>query len=484
MKKLTYMDTRGSEYGISMNEVILRSTSKAGGLFIPEYIPSFSRASRCHPANHKDYQSFLTTFLLEMGLDFHSSRLEKVIREAYKPFWKQQFLSLKEIGPNYLLNLHYGPTESFKDYALAPMGGIINALLEDMDQKAIVLAATSGDTGSAALAGLGSDLVSVIVLYPHNRVSDIQERQMTYFAKQKESHAFSVKNSDFDYCQTTVKKVFNDLDFATLLSQKGYLLLSANSINWLRICIQTAYMAWITYIAKNAPTVVIPSGNSGHWLAAWYAKKMFGNELIGGIKIATNDNNILERVFTTGEHYPNGSTSTTSPSMDIDISSNFERPICHILGVEKTANLYKNKSWKLTTEELQLLNSEIPADHVWSASQEKVAMTQYNIATEYGITVDPHTATGLSILYGEGKVIGNHIFVSTANASKFLESTVEAVLKQKDIHAFSYVRALNIETSDLTSRLFNLSADDVDKDRRVIKFDSHEELERIITILV
>ncbi|MFK7779560.1 MAG: threonine synthase, partial [Candidatus Gracilibacteria bacterium] len=436
MTKVQYVDTRGIDPRIlTACEVVLEGTTSSKGLWVPRKIPKFSD-EQILALRDGSFIDVMVAFLDEFGFigkdAIPLNDAVKLVIEAYENFLHDDILNLRPIDGqgNFILDLCFGPTMSFKDYALALLGKIIPYLLKRKGMRGIVLGATSGDTGPAGMANVASEDMFVYIIYPDGRTSIGQEQQMIYLSG-KIAQAFAMKGLTFDDSQFLAKGCFNDQKFLDKLEQKGIKLISINSINWLRIMAQTAYMFHVSMkpvfskgTFPSTPNFVIPSANSGHWLGAWIAKQMGAN--IGNIVLALNQNNILERVINTGKHEPSGVIPTLAPAMDIDISSNFERVLYFIYGSGYTSDCMVRDQGVFTIlpELFMELKNEISA---YSVSDDEIRKQIKEIYERLGIIIDPHTATAFAFPEKCKDYSGNNVFVSTAHPMKFMDTITEVL---------------------------------------------------------
>ncbi|MDF2597677.1 MAG: thrC, partial [Methylobacterium brachiatum] len=320
--------------------------------------------------------------------------LDRMIDESYATFRHPAVCPLAQLDDNlFLLELFHGPTLAFKDVAMQLLGRLMDHVLAKRDTRATIVGATSGDTGSAAVEAFGGlDRVDIFILYPHGRVSEVQRRQMTSVPAQN-VHALAVDGT-FDDCQNLVKALFQHAEFADAVRLSG-----VNSINWARVAAQAVYY-FTSAVALGAPhrpvSFAVPTGNFGDVLAGWVAKRM--GLPIERLMIGTNANDILVRTLEHGAYELRGVVPTTSPSMDIQISSNFERLLFEALGRNAStlsrlmAGLKQSGGFSLSPDVLATVRSEFDAVAVPESDvMEEIALTQ--AAT--GIVLDPHSAIGV-----------------------------------------------------------------------------------------
>ena len=387
-----YLSTRNNELKESFLNVLFQGLSKEGGLFLPSAWPSISIEN----LRGKNYQEIahavISPFVQE---DISDEDLVLIVNKTYQSFNPKSIAPLVNIEKNkYILELFYGPTLAFKDYALQFLGNLFSHVLENSNRKITVLGATSGDTGSAAInAFKGKNDIQVFILHPHQMVSEVQRRQMTTVGE-KNVHNIALKGT-FDDCQKIVKKLFLDDELQSKTS-----LTAVNSINWARLIAQAVYYFW-AYIQSNQEKVnfIVPSGNFGNVFSARIAK--FMGLPIDRLHVATNENDILHRTISEGKMRINSVKKTHSPSMDIQVSSNFERQLFE--SAKRDSDMVQKIMQSFAETGEQVLSDQIVQDmqliyttHSVSNSQTLETIKYYN--EHYDYLADPHTATGLYVL--------------------------------------------------------------------------------------
>jgi threonine synthase len=318
---MRYVSTRGEAPALGFSDAVLAGLARDGGLYVPEAWPSFS-ADEIRSMRGLAYADLairvLTPFL---GGEIKPRVFERLVREAYGTFRHAAVCPLVQTGPDrYVLELFHGPTLAFKDVAMQLLARLMDHILAERGERATIVGATSGDTGGAAIdAFAGRERTDVFILFPHDRVSPVQQRQMTTSGA-KNVHAIALEGN-FDDCQGILKDLFNNHSFRDRVQLSG-----VNSINWARVMAQIVYY-FSSALSLGAPdravSFVVPTGNFGDIFAAYAAKRM--GLPVESLVIATNDNDILARTLESGEYRTRGVVVTTSPSMDIQVSSNFER---------------------------------------------------------------------------------------------------------------------------------------------------------------
>ena len=436
---LLYTSTRDANEKVTASQAILKGLAKDGGLFVPEYIPKLSV-----PIEQLKDMSYQETAYEVMKLyftDFTEEELKKCINSAYdSKFDTPEIAPLVKANGAYYLELFHGSTIAFKDMALSilPYLMITSARKNHVENDIVILTATSGDTGKAALAGFADvQGTKIIVFYPKDGVSPIQKKQMV---TQRGKNTFVVGiNGNFDQAQTGVKQMFSDKALAEQMAAKGYQFSSANSINIGRLVPQIAYYvyAYAKMVAKGelkdgeAMNVVVPTGNFGNILAAYYAKQM--GVPIHKLICASNENKVLYDFFRTGNYDKNREfILTTSPSMDILISSNLERLIFQIAGRDAEKNkafmgqLSGQGSYQITED----MRSQLSDFYGNYASEEETAAIIKEIYETDGYVIDTHTAVAASV-YEKYKVdsgdTAKTVIASTASPYKFTRSVMTAI---------------------------------------------------------
>jgi len=318
---MRYISTRGQAPSLSFEEAMLSGLARDGGLYVPESWPELSSADIARFAGMSYEEVAFEVMFPFIGDTFEPEEFRAIIARAYAGFGHTARCPLVQLEPgHFLLELFHGPTLAFKDVAMQLIGQMFQTVLTRRRSRVTIVGATSGDTGSAAIeAFAGLDAVDVFIMYPHGRVSDVQRRQMTT-PTASNVHALAV-DGDFDTCQSLLKDMFNDHSFRDDVHLAG-----VNSINWARILAQVVYY-FTAAVAVGAPerhiSFTVPTGNFGDIFAGYVAKRM--GLPIDRLVIATNQNDILHRTLETGQHQKAGLKPSISPSMDIEVSSNFER---------------------------------------------------------------------------------------------------------------------------------------------------------------
>ena len=415
---MKYISTRGEAPVLGFEDVLLAGLARDGGLYVPEVWPTLDTKTIAGFAGRKFADVAVDIVSRFAGNSIPRHELERMADAAYASFGHPAITPLTQIDHDrFVLELFHGPTLAFKDVAMQYLARLMDYVLEKRGARATIVGATSGDTGGAAVeAFAGSPRLDVVILYPEGRVSDVQRRMMTTPVDDN-VHAVAIKGT-FDDCQALVKGLFNDHAFRDRVALTG-----VNSINWARIVAQvTYYFAAATSLgAPHRPvTFSVPTGNFGDIFAGYVARRM--GLPIERLIIATNDNDILRRAHETGVYEMQGVTATTSPSMDIQISSNFERYLFEASGrdaarVRAQMNaLAQGKRFDLG-QQAEAMRSDFAA---YSASEAEVADAIRHVGVESAYLMDPHTACGWVALKKAGRGSGAPgVVLSTAHPAKF-----------------------------------------------------------------
>ena len=439
-----YGSTRGNGRKVKASQAILKGLSEDGGLYVPDHIPVLDKSLK--ELSELDYRGTVYEIMKLFLTDFTEDELRSCIERAYdSKFDTEEIVPLAKTAGAYYLELFHGPTIAFKDMALSILPHLmtVSAKKNGVDNEIVILTATSGDTGKAALAGFaGVEGTRIIVFYPKNGVSPIQEKQMV---TQKGSNTLVVGiHGNFDDAQTGVKKLFSDRELAEEMEKKGYQFSSANSINIGRLVPQICYYVYAYTrllgegrIAEGEiVNVAVPTGNFGNILAAYYAKNM--GLPIGKLICASNENKVLYDFFRTGTYDRNREfVLTASPSMDILISSNLERLIYRIGGEDADRNrqlmaALGNQGKYEITEEMRASLEDFYGNY---ATESQTAAEIRRLYEECGYVIDTHTAVASAVYrkYREETGDGRQtIIASTASPFKFARSVMNAIGGKED----------------------------------------------------
>ncbi len=418
MSDVEYISTRGEAPSLGFCDALLAGLARDGGLYVPREWPQMSKKA-IRALRGKSYEEVA----FEVLLPFTNGEIEPdvfraMIDEAYATFKHPAVAPLVQTGPNsFVLELFHGTTLAFKDVAMQLLARLMDHVLEKRGERATIVGATSGDTGGAAIdAFAGRSRTDIFILFPHGKVSPVQQRQMTS-SKDENVHAIAVEGN-FDDCQNLVKAMFNDVPFRDRVGLSG-----VNSINWARIMAQVVYY-FTSAVALGAPdrkvSFTVPTGNFGDIFAGYVAKKM--GLPIDTLVIATNDNDILARTMKTGRYEMKGVSATTSPSMDIQISSNFERLLFEAYGRDAAAirsameGLKQSGAFEIQPDALKFIRKDFRAGR---ATQKEVAKTIKAVLAETGYLLDPHTAVGVHVANKFEKPQSPMVVLATAHPAKF-----------------------------------------------------------------
>ena len=437
---MEYISTRNNKNTFTFKDVFLKGLAPDGGLFIPKSLKKFTK-DELKSFKNLSYQDLAKKIIFPFIGDFMSeSELSDIIKKSYSVFRKENAVHLTNGSNNALdidiLELFHGPTLAFKDVAMQLIGNFYEYYLKKNNQGINIIVATSGDTGAAAIDAIkGKKNMNIFVLHPHNKISTVQRKIMT---TAKEQNIFNLAiNGNFDDCQNLVKSMFSDQDFSNSINMSG-----VNSINWARIIAQSVYYFYAYFqsefvkrnLYKELINFSVPTGNFGDVYAGYLAKKM--GLPINKLIVATNDNDILHRAISKGNFEVKKVFQTLSPSMDIQVASNFERLIYDINDFSDT------ETEKVMTEIKKTGNYKIPKDKIAkikkdflssSLSVEETIKIIINLSVaprSCPVIVDPHTAVGLGAILkviDENKDSGintaNTIALATAHSAKFPEAS-------------------------------------------------------------
>ncbi len=415
---MKYISTRGNSPALSFEDTMLTGLAPDGGLYVPEDIPTLTSEEIAGLAGLSYEETAFRIMRPFIGETFTDEEFRALIANAYEGFRHDARAPLVQLGPNhFLLELFHGPTLAFKDFAMQLIGQLFQAVLARRGERITIVGATSGDTGSAAIEAFkGLDNVDVFILYPHGRVSEVQRRQMTTPAEAN-VHALAV-DGDFDNCQAAVKAMFADTGFRDEVR-----LAAVNSINWARIVAQIVYY-FVAGAALGAPhrkiSFTVPTGNFGDIFAGYIAKRM--GLPIERLVVATNRNDILHRTIQSGDYTKEGVEPTISPSMDIEVSSNFERALFDAYGRDAGAirqlmgDLSGQGGFKVSQGAIETLREHFDSGR---CSEEETAATITKVQKATGEIVCPHTAVGIKVAEEQPTSAVPMITLATAHPSKF-----------------------------------------------------------------
>lgn len=422
---IEYVSTRGEAPALGFSDALLTGLALDGGLYVPREWPELS-ADEIRQLRALPYAEVAFRLLrLFIGGEIPDRDLKRIVDEAYGTFRHPAVCPLIQTAPaEFVLELFHGPTLAFKDVAMQLLARLMDHVLTERGERVTIVGATSGDTGGAAIhAFAGMERADVFILFPHGRVSPVQQRQMTT-SPASNAHALAIEGT-FDDCQALLKAMFNDHGFRHRVSLAG-----VNSINWARIVAQIVYY-FTSAISLGSPdrpvSFVVPTGNFGDIFAGYAAHQM--GLPVDRLVIATNENDILARTLATGEYATRPVVATTSPSMDIQVSSNFERLLFDASG--RKADEVRNSMQNLLQTGRFTVNADTLAQirALFGAGRASVAETSQVIRDTLaasGYLADPHTATALKVARADRRPGETQVVLATAHPAKFPEAVEEA----------------------------------------------------------
>ncbi len=429
---MRYISTRGGIEPIGFMDAVMMGLASDGGLILPEHIPELSQ-STIDSWQSLPYQ-YLAVEVLGLFIDdLPRLELESLVERSYARFSHPQVTPVARRGDSYILELFHGPTLAFKDVALQFLGNLFEYELEKRDTRMNILGATSGDTGSAAIYGVrGKKRINIFILHPDGRTSPIQALQMTTVL---DPNVFNIAiKGTFDDGQAIVKNIFNDLEF-----KQKYQLGAVNSINWARVLAQVVYYiyAWFKMrrIGKESINFSVPTGNFGDIFAGYLAKRLLPEGAINKLILATNANDLLTRFVNQGEYSRKTVVATSSPSMDIQIASNFERYLYYLRQENPSQVVQDMETFEATGKlDLSALKEQIGMDFVsHSVSEAETIETIKNFYEEHQYLLDPHTAVGVRAASESKDSDRPVVCLATAHPAKFGEVVSQAIGKEPDL---------------------------------------------------
>ena len=393
---MRYVSTRGEAPALGFRDVVLAGLARDGGLYLPESWPRLMHREIAALAGCSYAEIAFRIISRFAGDEIAAPALRRMLDEAYATFRHDAVAPLVQIGPNhFLLELFHGPTLAFKDLAMQFLARLMDHILAERGERATIVGATSGDTGGAAIEAFrGRERIDIAILFPNGRVSPVQRRQMTT-ARESNVQAIAVEGN-FDDCQALVKAMFNDQRFRDRVHLSG-----VNSINWGRIVAQIVYYftAAVSLGAPKRPvSFTVPTGNFGNVFAGYAAKRM--GLPIERLVVATNVNDILDRAMRTGRYEVHGVIATSSPSMDIQVSSNFERLLFEAEGRDPDkvrrlmAGLGQSGAYTLSPKVREALSADFASG---ATDEAETLATIARLRRDNGVLVDPHTAVGVAV---------------------------------------------------------------------------------------
>ena len=425
---MNYISTRNNQKNFTFKEVFLKGLADDGGLFVPKSIKQFEK-EELDNFKSLSYTHLASEIIYPFIGDFMSKDdLISMISKSYSHFRANDVVKISDLGNLKVLELFHGPTLAFKDIAMQLIGNFYQYHLGRDQKKINVIVATSGDTGAAAIDALkGKSNLNVFVLHPNNKISPVQRRLMTIH---EENNVFNIAiEGNFDDCQNLVKAMFNDEKFSKEINMSG-----VNSINWARIIAQSVYYFYAYFKVGNGQPLSfsVPTGNFGDIYAGYLAKKL--GLPIDKLIVATNKNDILHRAISGGDYSQKKVEETNTPSMDIQIASNFERLLydvkdCNSEVTKNVMSKIKNNTYKIDKNDLDKIKKNFMSEML--DENETVEMIK-TINDEHQVVVDPHTAVGI----GAVKKLGlekNCVVLSTAHPCKFPKAIEDAISKTEEL---------------------------------------------------
>ncbi len=448
---MNYFSTRDKSLKFSFKDIFLRGLAPGGGLFLPSQIKRYTKED-LKELSQFNYKELATEIIFNFCSDeINKDELSSLIDKSYKSFKENEVVKLKKIGETNLLELYHGPTLAFKDIAMQIIGSMYDYLQIAKDKTVNIVVATSGDTGSAAIAALSNRKnINLFVLHPHNKISDTQRKIMTTIGG---ANIYNVAiEGSFDDCQKIVKKLFNEEDFRSKINMSG-----VNSINWARIVCQIVYYFYSYFkLKKKNINFSVPTGNFGDIYAGYVAKKM--GLPINKLIVATNKNDILQRVINTGEYKPDLVKPSISPSMDIQVASNFERLLFYILD-ENDDNvsslmeeLSSKGSFKLKKKEIEKIKEDFEGIKITDEETQNII---YKVFKDHQFIIDPHTATGFGAA-NKLKNLENIVVLGTAHPFKFNDTIKKAT--GKSLEAPEHLK-MNVDKKEKFDIIKNSNSD-------------------------
>ena len=426
---MKYISTRDNSKEYSFEQVFIKGLADDGGLFVPKEVKKYS-AEQIKALSNLSYQELAKEIIYPFIGDFMTANeLSDIVDKSYSVFRKDNVVDLIKLGDTRILELFHGPTLAFKDIAMQLLGNFYEHYLKKNNKKINVVVATSGDTGAAAIDAIkGKKNMNIFVLHPHEKVSLVQRKLMSTV---KEKNVFNIAiEGNFDDCQNLVKSMFADKEFSNSINMSG-----VNSINWARIIAQAVYYFY-TYFQiqdKRPINFSVPTGNFGDVYAGYLSKKM--GLPINKFIVATNKNDILHRAISNGNYEAESVSETNSPSMDIQIASNFERLIYDLNDCDDNETrtimhgIKENGKYIISKDKMEKINKDFLSA---SMSENEILDTIKEVHIKYDIILDPHSAIGFGSL-NKVNLEGNNIVLATAHPCKFPEAIDKSIGIKPDL---------------------------------------------------
>ena len=426
---MKYISTRDNSREYNFEQVFIKGLADDGGLFVPKEVKKYS-AKQIDALSNLSYQNLAKEIIYPFIGDFMTvNELSDIVDKSYSVFRKDNVVDLIKLGDTKILELFHGPTLAFKDIAMQLLGNFYEHYLKKNNKNINVVVATSGDTGAAAIDAIkGKKNMNIFVLHPHEKVSLVQRKLMSTV---KEKNVFNIAiEGNFDDCQNLVKSMFADKEFSNSINMSG-----VNSINWARIIAQAVYYFY-TYFQvqdKRSMNFSVPTGNFGDVYAGYLSKKM--GLPINKFIVATNKNDILHRAISNGNYEAESVSETNSPSMDIQIASNFERLIYDLNDCDDNETrtimhgIKENGKYIISKDKMEKINKDFLSA---SMSENEILDTIKEVHIKYDIILDPHSAIGFGSL-NKVNLEGNNIVLATAHPCKFPEAIDKSIGIKPDL---------------------------------------------------
>ena len=420
---MKYISTRDNSKEYSFEQVFIKGLADDGGLFIPKEVKKYN-AEQIKALSKLSYQNLAKEIIYPFIGDFMTANeLSDIVDKSYSVFRKDNVVDLIKLGDTKVLELFHGPTLAFKDIAMQLLGNFYEHYLKKNNKNINVVVATSGDTGAAAIDAIkGKKNMNIFVLHPHEKVSLVQRKLMSTV---KEKNVFNIAiEGNFDDCQNLVKSMFADKEFSNSINMSG-----VNSINWARIIAQAVYYFYTYFQTQDKRPInfSVPTGNFGDVYAGYLSKKM--GLPINKFIVATNKNDILHRAISNGNYEAESVSETNSPSMDIQIASNFERLIYDLNDCDDNETstimhgIKKKGKYIISKDKMEKINKDFLSA---SMSEEEILDTIKEVHIKYDIILDPHSAIGFGSL-NKVNLEGNNIVLATAHPCKFPEAIEKSI---------------------------------------------------------
>jgi len=423
---MKYISTRDSSKEFDFGQIFIKGLSDDGGLYVPKSLKKYSPEELIKLKN-LNYNDLSTEIINLFSSDFITKKeLSSLIKKSYSKFREKEVVKISTIGELKLLELFHGPTLAFKDIAMQFIGNLYEYYLSKNDKKINIVVATSGDTGAAAIDAIkGKSNLNIFVLHPNNRISTVQRKLMTTV---EEKNVFNIAiDGNFDDCQNIVKQMFSDLNFSKSINMSG-----VNSINWARIIAQTVYYFYSYFkLDKETVSFSVPTGNFGDVFAGYLAKKM--GLPIDKLIVATNENDILHRAISKGDYISKEVKETISPSMDIQLASNFERLIYYVNNSDskKTEDIMKKikqNTYQINKSNLDTIQKDFLSESCNEKETLNIIKKNYQ---ENNLILDPHTAVGVGA--ANKLSLNDCVVLSTAHPCKFPDAINNAINKHEKL---------------------------------------------------